>query len=280
MYQLGLIGYPIQHSLSPWIHERFLDKANLIGSYKLIEIDPHASFENEIKKLKELNLNGFNVTVPYKQKIMPFLDQLDEEANAIGAVNTVVNENGKWIGYNTDGKGYIRSFKSKYPDIFANLSKRILVLGAGGAARGIYFALTSSGCERVDIANRTENSALEIARLAKGSTKTSVLSIDEAEKTIDSYDIVIQTTSVGMNPHADQSIISLDRLKKTSIVSDIVYQPIETKLLRQATSHGASVHYGHTMLLYQAQYAFEIWTNQTVAIDDMDIKLEQVLKGR
>lgn len=279
MYHFGLIGYPIRHSLSPWIHGRFLAKAELQGSYELFEIDPALSFESEIKKLRDLNLDGFNVTVPFKETILPYLDEIDQEAEAIGAVNTVVNKRGKWIGYNTDGKGYIRSLVNKYPFIFDEKSKAILLIGAGGAARGIYYALTSLGCKHIDIANRTAESALSIASLASDSTRTNILSINEAEVELSNYDLIIQTTSVGMKPYPERTIMQLDHLKKTSIVSDIVYQPIETKILREAQNRDAFIHFGHTMLLYQAQYAFEIWTNKRVLVNDMDEELKQLLKG-
>lgn len=280
MYRLGLIGFPIQHSLSPWIHQRFLKKANLTGTYELIEIDPTESFEQAIEALKERGLDGFNVTVPYKEKIMPYLDRLDAEAQAIGAVNTVVNEHGLWVGYNTDGKGYVRALENKYPALFATKTQRILVLGAGGAARGIYCALTALGCQKIDIANRTAASARDIATLAQGETETSVLTLTEAEENLQVYDLIIQTTSVGMKPDETKSIISLDRLKQPSIVSDIVYQPIETTLLQTAKQQGASIHHGHTMLLYQALDAFELWTHKKITIEEMDKQLQQELKGR
>lgn len=279
MYHLGLIGYPIQHSLSPWIHECFLTKADLKGNYELFEIKPDLTFENEIKKLKNLNLDGFNVTVPYKETIMPYLDEINPEAKVIGAINTVLNIDGKWIGYNTDGKGYIRSLESKYPNVFEDLSKPILLIGAGGAARGIYSALNSIGCQWVDIANRTSGSAVSIAELASLQTKTNILSIEEAKKDLGKYGLIIQTTTVGMKPDADQTIVSLEQLKKKTIVSDIVYQPIETKFLKEARERGAKIHFGHSMLLYQAQYAFEIWTNEQVTMIGMEEELKGKLKG-
>lgn len=280
MHQLGLIGFPIKHSLSPWIHEQFLDKAGLDGSYSLIEIHPDQNFAEEMSKLRKQGINGFNVTVPYKQTIIPFLDEIDIEAEKMGAVNTVVNDGGKWIGYNTDGKGYLRSLESKFPGFLQDQTKKILILGAGGAARGIYYALVNAGFKQIDIANRTAASATEIAELKNDSINTNVLSLEQAEKSISEYDIFIQTTSVGMNPVSDATIVSLNGLKESAIVSDIVYQPIETAFLKKARSLGGSVHFGHTMLLYQAQYAFEIWTNQQIPIDHMDDELQLILKGR
>ncbi|WP_188453594.1 shikimate dehydrogenase [Virgibacillus oceani] len=279
-YQFALIGFPIKHSLSPWIHEQFLKKSGLNGTYSIIEIDPNEPLDETVRELKNSQINGFNVTVPYKKRIIPYLDELDEQAMEIGAVNTVVNRNGKWIGYNTDGSGYVRAFENKYPGIISNPKYKILLIGAGGAARGIYYALTAAGCQRIDIANRTKSSAEEIASLKKDSTKTSLLTIEKAEAAFDYYDIVIQTTSVGMKPYHEKCIVNIDRVKAGSVVSDIVYQPIKTAFLQQAEQLGARIHYGHTMLLYQAQYAFEIWTNHYVSIDEMDNELREILEGR
>src|SRR5690625_2308526 len=209
MYDLGLIGFPIAHSLSPWIHEKFLQRAGLEGNYSMFEISPDQSFEQKIKQLKERNMNGFNVTVPFKQTIIPFLDQLDLEAEKIGAVNTVVNKNGKWVGYNTDGIGYLRALKSKYPDVFKNKTVNVLILGAGGAARGIYYAMMMDGFKNIDISNRTYTNAYNIAQLKNEETNTAILSLAEAEKKIHTNDVIIQTTSVGMKPDIHQSIINL-----------------------------------------------------------------------
>ncbi|GGB28835.1 shikimate dehydrogenase (NADP(+)) [Lentibacillus populi] len=280
-FQFALIGYPIQHSLSPWIHEQFLKKAGLSGSYSIVEITPDESFEQRLTDLKREHINGFNVTVPYKQKIIPYLDDLDVEARRIGAVNTVVSRNGRWIGYNTDGKGYTRSLKQHYPAVFADKDIKIAIIGAGGAARGIYDALVTAGFHYVDIANRTVSSAEAITELQQDQTNTAVLSLAGLGNKLDHYDVIIQTTSVGMKPNQDKSIIQLaPSLKKDSVVSDIIYQPITTEFLKQAKNRGAYTHYGHTMLLYQAQYAFELWTMKHVPIDDMENQLQQILEGR
>lgn len=280
--QFQLIGYPIQHSLSPWIHERFLSKANLQGTYEINEIDPQHSFEEKIMEMKNnKELNGFNVTVPYKQKIIPYLDSLDKNAKTLGAVNTVLNKDGKWIGYNTDSIGYVRALETKYPELTKERkSKHVLILGAGGAARGIYCGLDFAGYVNIDIANRTTEKAREIAELRSELTNTDILTLKEAENNLLKYDIIIQTTSVGMKPNTENTIIHLKSIKKDVIVSDIVYQPIKTKFLKEAENLGARIHYGHTMLLYQALYAFEIWTGLSVDINNMDEELQQVLEGR
>ncbi|HEX6593123.1 MAG TPA: shikimate dehydrogenase [Bacillota bacterium] len=279
-YQLGLIGFPIQHSLSPWIHHEFLERAGLTGSYDLLEIHPTESFSRRVAELKQSGIHGFNVTVPYKQTIIPYLDELDEQAEKIGAVNTVFHHNGKWIGFNTDGVGYVRSLEYAFPHLFqSNQKERFLIIGAGGAARGIYVALVLAGIPEIDLANRTVEKAEDIAKRKPEETSTSIMTIDEAAQRLDDYGVIIQTTSVGMKPHEDEMIMSVDQLKEGSIVSDIVYQPIMTKFLKEAKKRGASIHFGHTMLLHQAQYAFEIWTGERVSTKEMDERLRRILEG-
>lgn len=277
-YNLGLIGYPVEHSLSPWIHEQLLSNAGLIGEYTSIEIEPD-SFSTKILTLKDRNIDGFNVTVPYKEKIIPFLDEIDGEAQAMGAVNTVLNKHGKWIGFNTDGLGYLRSLQGKYPTLLANKKNPVLIIGAGGAARGIYYALVKAGFIKVDIANRTLEKACAVAGLKNDNTITACLSLDEAESALYKYAVIIQTTSIGMKPEENRAIMKLDQLMPGTIVSDIVYQPLQTQILKEAQEKGAHIHLGHMMLLYQAQYAFEIWTGQSVPIDNLDKKLQTILEG-
>ena len=272
----GLIGYPIQHSLSPWIHEQFLNRTNQEGTYTIFEINPESSFADEMDKLRQQHLDGFNVTVPYKEKIITYLDEVDAYAQKIGAVNTVLCKDGKWIGYNTDGIGYVRSLESKYPIITKSKEKKILILGAGGAAKGIYHALIESGYEQITVANRTADKAIN---LTNNHTTSKAITIVEAAQTIQTYDIIIQTSSVGMNPHVNDVIIEFEELKQDVIVSDIVYQPIMTKMLKNAHTLGANIHLGHTMLLYQAQYAYEIWTGLEPNMDQLDKALQQVLEG-
>lgn len=275
-YQFGLIGYPIKYSLSPWIHRHFMEQTKITGSYDLYEIDLKRDFAEAMQELKAKNLHGFNVTAPYKEKIIPFLDRLDSQAQLIGAVNTVLIKNNEWIGYNTDGIGYARSLISKFPQLEGEKEKHILLLGAGGAAKGIFYGLIAHDFTKITIANRSLERAEEIAR-ALPSAK--VMTLAEAEQQTEAFDIIIQTTSVGMKPHEGQAVILLPKLKQGAIVSDIVYQPLETAFLKQARKHNAHVLYGHTMLLYQAQYAFEIWTNEKPNAAILDEKLKKKLEG-
>lgn len=275
-FKLALIGYPIQHSLSPWIHEQFLARTNQIGTYEIIEIAPDKSFSDAMDKLKNSQIDGFNVTVPYKEKIIPYLDHIDEQAKKIGAVNTVKCENGVWTGYNTDGAGYVRSLLHKYPQLVDRKHANILLLGAGGAAKGIYHALLAANYKNIVLANRTVEKAEDIVGEDEANR---VATLDEVEKDLLPFDVIIQTTSVGMKPNIDQAIIHLSKLKETTIVSDIVYQPLETKILKDAKNIGAQIHFGHTMLLYQAQYAFEIWTGKSPDMDRLDEELQNILEG-
>ncbi|RCW65296.1 shikimate dehydrogenase [Saliterribacillus persicus] len=274
---LGLIGNPIGHSLSPWIHTNFLEKANINGNYRLYEGDIN-KLPDILKKLRQNNIAGFNVTVPYKQTILPYIDDIDKDARVLGAVNTVLNDNGRWVGYNTDGQGYVRSVITANPSIL-NKDTKILMLGAGGAARGIYRALVNQDVNRIDIANRSEEKAIDLLHLNNREVKSDFIDFGTAEENLGDYDFIVQTTSVGMKPKQDNQIIKLDHLKKNALVSDIVYQPITTQLLKDAKFRGANIHHGHAMLLYQAQLAFEIWTGEKLNVENMLQPLEQKLRG-
>ncbi|WP_152656317.1 shikimate dehydrogenase [Oceanobacillus sp. CFH 90083] len=270
---LKLIGYPIKHSLSPWIQSTFLERAGIEGSYTLHEIPNEELFAEEIKKLREAEVNGFNVTVPYKQTIIPYLDRLDITAERMGAVNTVSLEGKEWVGYNTDGIGYVQALRDKFPDLSSNMDVSILILGAGGAARGIFHGLVQTGYKKLTLANRTKSKGEDIIK----GTNASVITLAEAEKNIAAYDVIIQTSSVGMNEQ--KQIIDLSDLREGTIVSDIVYQPLMTQLLKQAEEKGGRLHYGHTMLLYQAREAFEIWTDKRVDVTGMSEAMIARLTG-
>jgi len=276
-YFFGLIGYPAAHSRSPWIHNQFLKQQQKQGIYRVFETSP-SNLASTLEAMKTLKVDGFNVTVPYKESILSFLDEVDPYAKMIGAVNTVHLENGKWIGYNTDGKGFIRSFKEAYPrHSFPEM--KVLCIGAGGAAKGIYRALVEEKTSCVDIANRSPQRAQEMLRLKSDSTQTSILSIQDAEENLSEYDMIIQTTSVGMTPNENKSILSLNQVKQEAVVCDIVYRPMETAFLKEAKEHGAQILYGHGMLLYQAALSYEIWTSSVLKADLLLDKFEQQLKG-
>ncbi|KGX83884.1 shikimate dehydrogenase [Pontibacillus marinus] len=276
-YFFGLVGYPAAHSRSPWIHNHFLDQQQKQGIYRVFETPPD-EFASTLKAMRTLQIDGFNVTVPYKERILSFLDEVDPYAKMIGAVNTVHLENGKWIGYNTDGKGFIRSFKESYPrHSFSEM--KVLCIGAGGAAKGIYRALVEENTPSVDIANRSQQRAQEMLDLKSSETNTSILTLEEAEEKMSEYDMIVQTTSVGMAPNDKESILSLTHVHPDAVVCDIVYRPMETAFLKEAKERGAHVLYGHGMLLYQAALSYEIWTSSVLKAELLLEKFEQQLKG-
>ncbi|MGR9049294.1 shikimate dehydrogenase [Halobacillus faecis] len=277
MYKLGLIGHPIGHSMSPWIHEKLMEQQGIEGKYELLEIQPD-EFGEKVNLLKEKGLDGFNITVPYKEKIIPYLDGLDESARHLGAVNTVHHTDQGWIGYNTDGRGFVHSLKNRYPDIF-HKDANVLLLGSGGAARGIFEALSRTEINRVDIANRTIKRAEDLIQDIPTKGYAGALTLEQAKNTLMDYDLIVQTTTVGMNPDHDQMIVSLDHLTKGTVVSDIVYRPMKTKFLNEAEKRGARLHFGHEMLLQQAVYAFQIWTNTEPDSSLLLTEFEQKLKG-
>lgn len=277
--QLGLIGFPIEHSLSPWIHKQLLKQTHLIGDYQLLNLNTTTLTKQHIDFIKSHNLLGFNVTVPFKETIVPFLDHIDEYANNIGAVNTVLNQNGVLTGYNTDGIGYLRALENTYPFVSEDKSISILIIGAGGAAKGIHTALIDAGFGNIDIANRTVEHAKIIAKASHQRLATKCITLQQAESDLANYQLIIQTSSVGMKPNEDLKIINLKKLRQGTIVSDIVYQPLMTRFLTEAKQKGAHIHFGHTMLLHQAMYAFEIWTNKQVEAGELVDKLTEVLKG-
>ncbi|MBX9954066.1 shikimate dehydrogenase [Peribacillus simplex] len=253
----GVMGDPIVHSMSPDIHNDAFEKENIEAVYHHFHVTKEG-LNDAVKGMKALGIEGFNITIPHKTSIIPFLDEVDELALAIGAVNTVVNKNGRFIGYNTDGKGF---FKSLCDEISGDIkAKKTLVIGAGGAARAIYFTLVKEGVKQVDIANRTKERAAQLVSDCPYDKVSKALSIIEAEESLSQYDLIIQTTSSGMSPELDHSPLKVDQLKTGAIVSDIIYNPLQTKLLREAGEKGAETQNGLGMFINQAALAFEIWT--------------------
>ncbi|CAH0299041.1 shikimate dehydrogenase [Peribacillus sp. YIM B13472] len=253
----GVMGDPIAHSMSPDIHNDAFEKENIEAVYHHFHVTKEGLID-AVKGMKALGIEGFNITIPHKTSIIPFLDEVDELALAIGAVNTVVNKNGRFIGYNTDGKGF---FKSLCDEISGDIkAKKTLVIGAGGAARAIYFTLVKEGVKQVDIANRTKERAAQLVSDCPYDKVSKALSIIEAEESLSQYDLIIQTTSSGMSPELDHSPLKVDQLKTGAIVSDIIYNPLQTKLLREAGEKGAETQNGLGMFINQAALAFEIWT--------------------
>ncbi len=254
---LGVMGDPIAHSKSPAMHNIALEAAALPGMYVPLHVKPEHLAEAVTGALA-LGFSGFNVTIPHKVAIMELLDELDESAVQCGAVNTVVIRDGRTKGYNTDGIGYVRSLKEETGELSGKI---VTVLGAGGAARGIIYALLKEKVASVTVVNRTLSKADELLNLLNGSQTTlKSATYDELQACLPETDILINTTSVGMHPDVDATPVEAALIPEGIIVSDLIYNPLETRLLREAKARGCKVVGGLGMFVYQGAYAFEYWT--------------------
>jgi shikimate dehydrogenase len=253
----GVIGDPIEHSMSPIMHNDAFKQLNLNAYYHPFHVN-RTDIGSAVKGMKALGIRGFNVTIPHKSTIMPYLDGIDPLANSIGAVNTVVLEGGDFIGYNTDGLGFLKGLLEECP--FSIDEKKVMILGAGGAARAIFYTLASNGINSVDIVNRTVQKGEQIIEECPYSTNSKALTLAEGSLKINDYDIIIQTTSIGMYPYINEAPISLEYLSKHVFVSDIIYNPWNTRLLKEALSKSCSGQNGLAMFVNQGALAFEKWT--------------------
>ncbi|GAE31668.1 shikimate dehydrogenase [Alkalihalobacillus hemicellulosilyticus] len=255
----GLLGHPVGHSMSPLIHNDAFISLGMEAEYHAFDVTPEL-LKEAVAGIRALGIIGCNVTVPHKVAVMKYLDEIDEQAQLIGAVNTIVNDNGRLIGYNTDGKGYVESLLELEPVLS---EKRVLIIGAGGAARGIVTALLGRGIASLTITNRTIEKAKPFKKLAETfDTRTVLMTREEAESKAKEFDVIINTTSVGMSPHIEQSPFSLENISDHVVVSDLIYNPIETALLKDARKRGAKTLNGVGMFVNQAALSFEQWTGQ------------------
>lgn len=267
----GVIGYPIAHSMSPDMHNDSFKHLGIQATLLPFAIRSE-DLQDAVKGMKAIGIQGFNVTIPHKTDIMPFLDKIDSLAAEIGAVNTVKLEDGAYVGYNTDGLGFVKGIKEQLRSSLAE--QKVLIIGAGGAARGIYYSLLQEGARQVDVANRTISKAEELGAEKIGAEKTckvqsSIFTIEEAEKRLAEYTLIINTTSIGMQPNIDEAPISLDNIQSQSLVSDIIYNPLQTKLLQEAEKKGAFTQNGIPMFAYQGALAFQLWTGKQPDIERM-----------
>jgi len=250
----AVIGDPIDHSLSPNIHSAAFRELNLDCSYIAYRI-PKEELEEGIGALKKIKIDGFNVTIPHKVEMMKYLDKLDESCSIVGAVNTVTNHDGILKGYNTDMDGFLDPFKKRNLNL---KDSRVLLLGAGGAARAIVAGFAKEHAQNITIANRTIENANSLAKFSnKIGLNANIVKIENIGDTAKNYDIIVNATSVGLKN--EPSPISLNSISSKTIVYDIVYMPINTDFLKKAKEKGATIIYGYEMLLGQATRAFEIW---------------------
>ncbi|WP_203361678.1 shikimate dehydrogenase [Bacillus sp. REN10] len=273
----GVIGDPIAHSMSPVMHNSAFNALKFDGYYHPFHIKP-TDLADGVKGMRAIGVEGFNVTIPHKTAIIPLLDKVDPLAEAIGAVNTVVREHDQWVGYNTDGLGYVRALREEYPGALEE--QHVLIIGAGGAARAIFYTLASEGVSRITLANRTLEKAKAMIESCPYSVEGTVLSLEEAEKKLREYDVIIQTTSIGMSPQVENIPMALDHLNPKAFVSDIIYNPLETKLLQEAKKQGAYTQNGLKMFVYQGALAFEKWTGVFPDVQEMEKVVLQQLGGK
>ena len=271
MSKLGIIGYPIGHSISPLFQQAALDHAGIDASYLPWEVKPEEVGEFVVG-LREPGVLGINVTVPHKEAVIPHLDEVDQWASTAGAVNTIVNRDGHLTGYNTDGLGFLRALLEIKG--FAPQGRRVLVLGAGGAARGVVLALVREGISHLTVANRTVSRAERLVQIAQEG-EVSALAIPLAGSELDgeaaSADLIVNCTTLGMKHGPDEHGTPLDlkQIPPTALVNDLVYNPLETPLLQAAAKAGAQVLGGINMLVYQGAASFEMWTGRPAPVEVM-----------
>jgi len=293
---VGIIGNPIGHSFSPAMFNAAFKSMNMNYVYVPFKVEKE-NLKYAISGAKALGIKGLNVTIPHKQKVINELDKFDIMANLIGAVNTIDFKNGKSKGYNTDCIGAIRAIKE-----VCNLKdKNVVIVGAGGAARAISFQLAIEGVNNINMINRSPKKAKSLVYdiktlLSADFTDNSKLdditidfshidlnfeygSLDELPKSIANADILIDTTPIGMHPNGnDEPIAKHDEMHSNLIVNDIVYNPLETSLLKEAKKANATIIYGTKMLLYQGAENFKIWTGKEAPLDVMEKSILKSIK--
>lgn len=264
----GIIGDPVEHTLSPAMHNAAFKALRLDFVYVTFKVD-REELRNAISGVRSLGIHGLNVTMPHKNAVVNYLDDLDSTAKFIGAVNTVLNANGRLMGFNTDGVGALKALKENG---VIPTGKKLVLLGAGGAANAIAFQAVQE-VEELVILNRTVEKAEKLAEdLGKKFNKWVVgnsLSASHIKEELKDSDILINATSVGMYPNIEQSPVHPELLRPDLCVMDIVYNPLETKLAKDAKTSGAKVISGVEMLIYQGAASFEIWTNKHAPIKTM-----------
>jgi len=257
----GLIGDPVEHSVSPAMHNAAFSHLKLDYIYLPFRVEKK-HLAGAIDGARALGIKGLNVTIPHKVDVIPLLDGLDPLAEKIGAVNTIVNDNGILKGYNTDAGGFLEALLQSG---FKPQNKKAAVMGAGGASRAVCFALAENGAEVV-ILNRQQEMhwavglAVSVSELCDRKVKALELTDKNLEESLEGADLLVNATSVGMNPDAGQTPVDKKLLKPGLTVFDVVYNPVKTRLLSEAEEAGARTISGMDMLIWQGALAFEMWT--------------------
>ena len=277
----GVIGDPIEHTMSPVMHNAAFKELGIDYVYVAFRVRKE-ELGKAVAGMRALNIRGLNVTIPHKVAIIPFLDELDPLAAKIGAVNTIANDDGVLRGYNTDATGFLQALLDKGVE---PAGKNVVILGAGGASRGISFILAEKGANLI-ILNRlleldwAEELAGQISQVFKKEVKALELDEENLTTVLEGTDILINATSVGMTPNIDETPVPAKLLKPGLVVFDIVYNPIKTRLRREAEATGAETIGGLDMLVWQGALAFEKWTGLKAPVGLMKKEAMKVLAER
>ncbi|MGI5921014.1 MAG: shikimate dehydrogenase [Syntrophomonadaceae bacterium] len=265
---IGIIGNPLKQTLSPWMHNLTLRKLGLNYVYLPFEVS-RESLSQVIAAVRTLNIKGLNVTIPFKEAVIPLLDDLSAEARASGAVNVICNDQGRLIGYNTDGRGFVASLAEKE----IALRGRVLFIGAGGATRSVAYELACAGVTHIDFLDLDEKKAIEMASFI-GSPDCSAaghrMTSDNFTNLGHRADIIINASPVGMFPHTEQApVASLDCVRDDTVICDLIYNPLNTRFLLMGQSRGLKTVSGVSMFVYQGAYTLEILTGVKPPVDFM-----------
>lgn len=271
----AVVANPIKHSISPFIHNSAFEATNTNGVYLAWEVDATELAET-VANIRRYQMYGINLSMPYKEQVIPYLDQLSAEACLIGAVNTVVNREGTLIGYNTDGKGFFKSLPS-----FKISRKRLVLLGAGGAAKAILAQAILDGVSQISVFVRSSSMEKTRPYLEKMQNATgfrvdlfALEDVQDLQDSITKADLLVNATSVGMDG-SSQPIPTSIVLPEMLLVADVIYQPFETPFLKWARNQGNQSINGLGMLLYQAAEAFELWTGKEMPTNQIWELLKQ-----
>lgn len=260
----GLFGYPVEHSLSPAMHNVAFEYLKLDYCYVTFSVRPDM-LKDAVQAIRALGLKGVNVTVPHKENVIPFLDEISEEASFIGAVNTIKNDDGKLTGNNTDGRGFMQSLSEAGIDVG---DKKILIVGAGGASRaiGYYLCKEASEVHLFDVDDKKANSLKEHLNKLKGNVSLADAKSVKNKDFFSGIDIIINATPLGLKPD-DPMPVNISLINKNHMVCDLIYK--ETPLLREASKIGCKTMDGLGMLLWQGVFAFKIWTGIMPPVEAM-----------
>ncbi|MCX7875257.1 MAG: shikimate dehydrogenase [Melioribacteraceae bacterium] len=279
---IGVIGHPIKHSFSPLMHNISFELSGLNYLYLPFDVPP-ALLKDALKGMVALGIKGFNVTIPLKEKVLPILKDVSEEANIIGAVNTIVNEEGILKGYNTDVHGVVESLLPFKEEI---VNSKVIVIGAGGAARSVIYALIRHfNVGQISIINRTEQIAESLkeyfsTKMLFNEIKSYPLVPPDLIEVFRDAKLIVNTSSMGMYPNVDDSATTIkESFMKGQIIFDVVYNPIKTKLLKIAESQGATIITGLKMFVEQGAKSYELWTGQQMPKEKVMKALEGYLSS-